>query len=170
MKPETPLSARALENETRLDRTMTYRLHLLHKLSDRVSQIAYVNDAGMSMSEGRCLSAIGSFEPLSVNDLALRANLNKGQASRAAQGLVDQGLVKKDTSGTDARGVVLTLTAKGARKWQRVMQVVARRNSEIFGCLSAAEREQLSNMFDRLIEHARSTSNDAAIDAADDAQ
>lgn len=165
MKPDVTLSTRAIDNDTRLDRTLTYRLHLLHKLSDRVSQLAYLNDAGLSMSEGRCLAAIGSFEPLSVNDLAQQANLNKGQASRAAQGLVDQGLVKKDASGTDARGVVLTLTPKGAKKWERVMQVIARRNDEIFGCLSAAEQGQLSNMFDRMIAHARATSNDATDDA-----
>jgi DNA-binding MarR family transcriptional regulator len=163
MKPEVTLSTRALDNETRLDRTLTYRLHLLHKLSDRVSQFAYVNDAGLSMSEGRCLAAIGSFEPLSVNDLAQQANLNKGQASRAAQGLVDQGLVKKDMSASDARGVVLTLTPKGAKKWQRVMQVIARRNEEIFGCLTAGEQERLSRMFDRMIAHAQVSSDDAAV-------
>jgi DNA-binding IclR family transcriptional regulator len=48
-----------------------------------------------------CLSAVGAFAPLSVNDLAQQANLNKGQASRAAQALVDQGLVRKEASTTD---------------------------------------------------------------------
>ena len=76
-----------------LDRTLTYRLHLLHKLADIESQRAYVAGAGLSMSDGRCLTAVGTFAPLSVNELAKKANLNKGQASRAAQSLVDQGLV-----------------------------------------------------------------------------
>lgn len=151
----------AAASSMQLDRTLTYRLHLLHKLSDRDSQSAYLNDAGLPISEGRCLAAIGSFAPLSVNDLAQRANLNKGQASRAAQALVDQGLVQKEASGTDGRGVVLTLTRKGTQTWQRVMQVIARRNDEIFGCLSAAELEQLSRLFDRMIAHARRGGNDA---------
>ena len=53
-----------------LDRTVTHRLHTLHKLTDRVSQAAYLADAGMPLSEGRCLAAVGAFSPLSVNDLA----------------------------------------------------------------------------------------------------
>ncbi|MGH8809334.1 MAG: MarR family winged helix-turn-helix transcriptional regulator [Noviherbaspirillum sp.] len=163
MSTSTDTTKRAAGSLMQLDRTMTYRLHLLHKLSDRESQRAYLEDAGLPMSEGRCLSAIGSFAPLSINDLAQRANLNKGQASRAAQALVEKALVRKEASETDGRGVVLRLTRKGAQVWERVMQVVARRNEEIFGCLSAAEREQLSDMFDRMIAHAQA-STDGAVD------
>jgi DNA-binding MarR family transcriptional regulator len=138
-----------------LDRTITYRLHTLGKLTDRVSQSAYELDAGIPFSEGRCLAAVGTFSPLSVNDLAFRANLNKGQASRAAQALVDQGLVLKAPSATDGRGVVLTLTAKGQKIWHRLMGVVERRNTEIVSCLSAQEVQQFSKLLDRLVEHAR---------------
>jgi len=138
-----------------LDRTVTHRLHTLYKLTDRVSQAAYLADAGLPLSEGRCLSAVGAFAPLSVNDLAQQANLNKGQASRAAQALVDQGLVRKQASTTDGRGVVLMLTAKGERTWRRVMDVIGRRNAEIVDCLDTSERRQLDRLLDRLVEHAR---------------
>lgn len=140
---------------TPLDRTLTHRLHTLHKLSDRISQAAYLDAAQMPMSEGRCLAAIGAFEPLSINKLAHGANLDKGQASRAAQSLVDQGLVRKGTNGEDARGVVLTLTAKGRTQWQKVMQLIERRNHEIFGGLSEPERAQFGHLLDRLIVQAR---------------
>lgn len=138
-----------------LDRTLTYRLHLLHKLTDVESQRAYVAGAGLSMSDGRCLTAVGSFAPLSVKNLAQKANLNKAQASRAAQSLVDQGMVLKTASPTDGRGVVLTLTPQGTAAWQRAMDVVGQRNKDIFGALSAAEQRQLSDFFDRLIDDAR---------------
>jgi len=138
-----------------LERMFTHRLHTLSKLTDRLTQGAYLNDAGIALSEGRCLSAIGSFTPLSVKDLAFRANLDKGQASRAAQSLVDQGLVRKAASATDGRGVVLTLTPEGEAAWQRLMPVIARRNDEIVACLSASERAQLDRLLDRLVVHAR---------------
>ena len=150
----------------KLDRTLTYRLHLLHKLTDIESQRAYVAGAGLSMSDGRCLTAVGSFAPLSVKDLAQKANLNKAQASRAAQSLVDQGLVLKTASPTDGRGVVLTLTPQGKAAWQRAMDVVGQRNKDIFGALSPAEQRQLSDFFDRLIDDARSGSDLA--EAAED--
>jgi DNA-binding MarR family transcriptional regulator len=139
-----------------LQRTLTYRLHLLHKLSDVASHHAYLLEAKLSMSDGRCLAAVGSFAPLSVNDLAATANLTKGQASRAAQSLVDQKLVVKTNSTSDGRGVVLTLTAKGRVQWHKVMTLIDRRNDEIFGDLSAAEQQQLSDIFDRLLARARS--------------
>lgn len=136
-----------------LDRTLTWRLHRLHKLTDLQSNRAYAEHTGMSISDGRCLAAIGSFAPLSVNDLAAHAHLTKGQASRAAQALVDAGLVSKTMSNADGRGVVLSLTAPGKAAWQRVMQLIAQRNAEIFGCLSSAEQQQLSALFDRLLAH-----------------
>ncbi|MDP3413292.1 MAG: helix-turn-helix domain-containing protein, partial [Polaromonas sp.] len=92
-----------------LDRFLTYRLHLVNKLTDQSSSDAYADEFGLPVGEARCLAAIGNFAPLSVVELAARANLNKGQASRAAQSLVDRGLVCKEASTSDGRGVVLTL-------------------------------------------------------------
>ena len=139
----------------RLERTLTYRLHQLHKLTDADSQSLYPEQTGLSMSDGRCLSTIGSFAPLSIQALAEKANLNKGQASRAAQSLVDQGLVRKADHPGDGRGVLLTLTPAGRQVFQNAMALIAQRNQDIFGCLSAQEQTTLSALFDRLIAHAR---------------
>lgn len=146
---------RATEQAFRLDRSLSYRLHLLHKLTDLDSQHAYPREAGLSLSDGRCLATIGTFEPLSVKDLAQRANLDKGQASRAAQALVDQGLVNKQSDRQDARGVVLTLTEAGRAAFARTMDLIHRRNQAIFGCLDGSEQATLSALLDRLIEQAR---------------
>lgn len=138
-----------------LARSLTYRLHLLHKITDQVSQQRYEEKLGMSLSDGRCLATIGSFGPLSVNELAEHSNLNKSQASRGAQALVDQGLVDKVDHPGDGRGVLLELTPAGRRLWARSMELIDQRNADIFGCLNARERQELSNLFDRLIEHNR---------------
>jgi DNA-binding MarR family transcriptional regulator len=140
---------------TPLERTLTYRLHQLHKLTDADSQSIYPERTGLSMSDGRCLTTIGTFEPLSVKALAEKANLNKGQASRAAQALVERGLVLKADHPGDGRGVVLTLTASGRQVFKKSMAMVTQRNAQIFGCLNDKEQAALSAMFDRLIAHAR---------------
>jgi DNA-binding MarR family transcriptional regulator len=144
-----------------LDRTLTYRLHLANKLSDKASADVYAKELDLPVGQARCLAAIGNFAPLSVVELAGRSNLDKAQASRAAQALVERGLVSKRVSGQDARGVVLSLTARGRRLWTRAMALIAERNSEIFACLSAAERKELGRVLDRLIEHARKQAADA---------
>ena len=153
--PATAKAARVAPKAAPLDRTLTYRLHQLHKLTDADSQSAYPEHTGLSMSDGRCLTTIGTFEPLSVKELAEKANLNKGQASRAAQALVDQGLVIKADHPGDGRGVVLTLTSVGRQVFERAMAMVAQRNDQIFGCLTPQEQATLSTLFDRLIAHAR---------------
>ena len=135
-----------------LDRFLTYRLHSVNKLTDKASSDAYAQEFGLPAGEARCLAAIGNFAPLSVNQLAARANLDKAQASRAAQALVERGLVAKEASAADARGVVLQPTASGRRLWARVMRLIARRNEEIFGCLSVAEQRQLARLLERVLE------------------
>lgn len=139
--------------EVPLNRSFTYRFHHLGKLSDPVSHQAYLQEAGLSLSDGRCLTTIGTFEPMSVKDLARLSNLNKSQASRAAQALVDQGLVVKQGSESDGRGVVLMLSPEGRKRWRAANQLVVRRNREIFGCLSPRELAQLGKLLDRLVAH-----------------
>ena len=135
--------------------SFTHRLHTLGKLTDRVTQAAYLAEAGLPLGEGRCLAAVGAFAPLSVKDLAHRANVDKGQASRAAQTLVDKGLIVKSPSPSDARGVVLGFTPAGQQLWQRLMGVIERRNAEIVSCLSATEQAQFDRLLTRLVAHAR---------------
>ena len=137
----------------KLDQTFTYRLHLLHKVSDHESHKAYVGEVGLSMSEARCLATVGSFEPMSVMDLADKGNLNKGQASRAAQVLVDKGLVAKKDNPNDARGVALSLTPKGRKLWAPTMQLIETRNQQILSCLSPEEQATLIQWLDRLVAH-----------------
>lgn len=138
-----------------LDRTLTHRLHTLSKLTDRITQLAYETEVGVPMHEGRCIAAIGSFSPMSINDLARFANVDKGQASRAAQALVLKGLVCKQVSNADARGVVLTLSEAGRQIWQRTMALIERRNGEILSCLTESEQEHFSCLLDRLVAHAQ---------------
>jgi DNA-binding MarR family transcriptional regulator len=103
---------------------------------------------------------VGAFGPLSVKDLARMANVDKGQASRAAQALVDKGLVVKSPSAADARGVELRFTPAGAALWRRLMAVIERRNREIVACLSASEQAQFDALLTRLVAHARALADE----------
>lgn len=151
----TAMNSREHTDWVPLDRTYTHRIHTLMKLADRITQIAYEQESGIPAHEARCLAAIGNFAPLSVKDLARCANLDKAQASRAAQALVEKGLILKESSPTDGRGVVLNLTAQGAEVWMRTMRLVTRRNQEITACLNVEEAHQLDLILDKLVAHAR---------------
>ena len=145
-----------------LAESFTHRLHTLQKLTDRVTQAAYEEEIGLPLGEARCLSAVGAFSPLSVKDVAHLANVDKGQASRAVQALVDKGLVLKNPDPQDARGVVLSFTPEGERLWHRLMAVVEARNQQIVACLTTNEQAQLDRLLNRLVTHARAVAEGRA--------
>jgi len=138
-----------------LERFFTYRLNTLAKLNDMATHSLYLSEVGLGLSEARTLSSIGSFSQLTVNQLAFEANLDKGQASRAAQSLVDKGLVQKVASPVDGRSVFLALTPKGKTLWRKVMVLVERRNQALTSCLNEAEYRQLLDMFERMLAQAK---------------
>ena len=136
---------------TPLHRSLTYRLHYLHKVSDMATQRMYEQQVGLSLSEGRCLATIGTFAPVSINDLAHAANLNKAQASRAAQQLVSKQLVLKAEDPNDKRGVQLRLSSTGKKYWLQTMQLIQERNQVIFSSLNPEEEQIFSDLLDKLI-------------------
>ena len=113
-----------------LAQSFTHRLHTLQKLTDRVSQAAYEAETGLALGEARCLTAVGAFAPLSVKDLARLANVDKGQASRAAQTLVDKGLVLKNPDPQDARARRVGFTPTGLTWLQAFRDAVAQAEAE----------------------------------------
>ena len=125
-----------------LDRFASYRLHLIAKLSDKTSAAAYMKELDLSLSEGRCLAAIGQYEPLSVQNLARMANLNKANASRASDALAARGIVKKSASQTDGRSL-----------WGQTMRLVHDRNEQIFGCLTQEELAAFDQALDKVVAH-----------------
>ena len=135
------------------ERPLIDRLHQLHKLVDRETQLAFPTATGLGPSDGRCLAVAGAAGPLSVNELARLSQLDKGQASRAAQSLVALGLLRRQAHPHDARSVQLSLTAAGRRTWQRTMRLLAQRDDAAFACLSERDRATLWRLLDRLIEH-----------------
>lgn len=164
--PITVMHSQDPQDWVPLDRTFTHRIHTLMKLADRITQIGYEQESGIPAHEARCLAAVGNFAPLSIKDLARCANLDKAQASRAAQALVEKSLILKASSPTDGRGVVLNLTAEGERVWLKTMRLVTRRNQEITACLNTQEKQQLDSILDKLVLNAQETNCTKAISCA----
>lgn len=137
-----------------LDQFLTYRLHILNKLSERGSSERYQAKLGITLPEARLIAAVGSFGPFSVMELARHANLDKSQASRAADALMRRGLMRRDASEQDGRLVLVSLTPEGRALYRRVMPIARKLNTEFFESLDERERNQLDQALDKLIAHA----------------
>ncbi len=137
-----------------LEQFLTYRLHVLNKLSERGASERYQAKLGITLPEARLIAAVGSFGPFSVMELARHANLDKSQASRAAEALMQRGLMQRDASEEDGRIVLVSLTPEGRALYRRVMPVARKWNTDLFACLDDAERNALHRALDKVIEHA----------------
>lgn len=134
-----------------LEQFLTYRMHLLNKLSERGISERYQAKLEVSLPEARIIASVGSFGPFSIMDLAKHANLDKSQASRAAQVLMKRGLVRRTASRDDARVVLISLTDDGRALYRKVMPIARKWNADLFDCLDEGERAALSRALDKVI-------------------
>ncbi|GAB7525728.1 MarR family winged helix-turn-helix transcriptional regulator [Paraburkholderia sp. 2C] len=137
-----------------LEQFLTYRLHILNKLSERGISDRYLEKLGVTLPEARVIASVGSFGPFSIMDLARHANLDKSQASRAAEALIKQGLVRREASDDDGRVVLVSLTTEGRALYRKVMPIARKWNSDLFDCLDEREKAVLGATLDKVIDAA----------------
>lgn len=137
-----------------LEQFLTYRMHVLNKLSDRGIGERYQTKLGITLPEARVIASVGSFGPFSIMDLAKHANLDKSQASRAAEALTQRGLVGRAPSAEDGRAVVISLTPEGRALFRKVMPIARKWNADLFSCLDEKQAQALGRALDMVIAHA----------------
>lgn len=135
-----------------LEQFLTYRLHVLNKLAERGISERYQEKLGVTLPEARVIASVGSFGPFSIMELARHANLDKSQASRAAEALIRQGLVQREQSAEDGRVVLVSLTTEGRALYRKVMPIARKWNGDLFDCLDDAEKIAFGHALDKIIE------------------
>jgi DNA-binding MarR family transcriptional regulator len=135
-----------------LEQFLTYRLHVLNKLAERGISERYQARLGVTLPEARVIASVGSFGPFSIMELARHANLDKSQASRAAEAMIRQGLVQRQPSADDGRVVLVSLTPEGRALYRKVMPIARKWNDDMFDCLDEREKVAFSNALDKIIE------------------
>ena len=136
---------------------LSYRLHVVANLLSRGAAMRYKREFGVSLWEWRTVALLGgSHTPLSLNDLAAAAGLDKSQMSRVVAGLVARALVLRGADETDGRGVRLRLSRAGEKLYDGLIGAAAERNAAFVDCLGPRERECLEQALQKLGERARS--------------
>ncbi|MCM2492876.1 MarR family transcriptional regulator [Burkholderia glumae] len=138
-----------------LEQFLTHRLHTMNKLTDRALGELYRDKLGITLPEARVINAVGAFGPFSIMELARRTQLDKSQASRAAEALIHQGLLSRAASEEDGRMVVVALTRDGAALNRKIMTLARRWNGDLAERLSDSERAALERALDKLIAYTR---------------
>lgn len=139
----------------KVDQLLTYRIHALNKLTERGVSERYQIKAGVTLPEARVVQAVGTFGPFSIMNLARHANLDKSQASRAADALIQRGLLQRHASPEDGRVVLVSLTSEGLQIFRKLVPLARKWNEELVSTLSETERAALNRALDKVLAHAR---------------
>lgn len=133
-----------------LDQFLTYKMHRLMKQHDKRIAQSYADAAQLGLAESRVLAAVGTAGALSNSELARRADLDKSQASRGADGLVTRGLVRR---GPDRRwrAVKVSLTPEGERVWRVVIDAARAHYERLFEALTDDEMRVYERLLDKLL-------------------
>jgi DNA-binding MarR family transcriptional regulator len=104
--------------------------------------------AGMARMQGRLLRQIGKHSPISQAELARATDTDPALTGRILQGLMEEGLVRRERSDEDRREYVLELTATGRRAKERVDKA----RVDLAARLAAVLDDRDLDDFDRIVK------------------
>jgi len=128
----------------------------------RFGRVAWqaAQECGMTSPErGRLLWAIGD-RSVRAGLVAQHLKLSAGAVTELVEGLVREGLVRRDTDPDDRRAVVLALTAEGRRICDRYELAVSSTIAQVLGRLTPPQRRRVRTVFADL--NAAFSANDPA--------
>ena len=134
---------------------ISFRIHAVANLLSRGAALRYRRECGVSLMEWRSLALLGAHQPLSLNELARHAGLDKSQMSRVVAGLTDRALVLRGLDSADGRGVRLSLTRAGRKLYESLIASANQRNQAFAEALSSDEHAGLEAILARLADRAR---------------
>jgi DNA-binding MarR family transcriptional regulator len=141
---------------TTIRELLSFRLHVVANLLSRGAEMRYRREFGVSLWEWRSVALLGGAAgPLSLNELALAAGIDKSQMSRVVSGLAGRGIVLRRADADDARAVRLTLTPTGRKLYAGLMRAASERNDAFLATLAPREREGLEAALGKLAARAK---------------
>ncbi len=85
---------------------------------------AELQDAGISFSQLKCIGVLSNADaPLSLGALSEALGLSLAAVSRAVDGLVQRGAVKRQEDPSDRRSKLVSVSARGRAIYERVVRV-----------------------------------------------
>ncbi|WP_113701829.1 MarR family winged helix-turn-helix transcriptional regulator [Nonomuraea lactucae] len=132
---------------------LSYRLHSVANSMSRSAALHYRREFDVSLGEWRTIALLGAEAPLTLNQLARRAALDKGQMSRMVTKLVERGVVQRANGA--GRTTQLALTRRGLTLYGGLIAAANERNDAFLTCLTPQEQEVLDSALTKLATLAR---------------
>src|SRR5262245_41186684 len=101
----------------------------------------------------RLLATLQDFGPASQATLGRRSGIHLSDMVAAINELADQKLVERAPDPADRRRNIISLTAAGKRHLRRLGKRLAETQDELLAPLSPRERQRLTDLLSRLLDH-----------------
>ncbi len=101
----------------------------------------------------RVLATLEEFGPASQAGLGRRSGIHVSEMVATINELAEGGLVERAPDPSDRRRNVISLTTAGKRQLRRLDKQLAERQNELLAPLSAEERQRLTDLLSKLLEH-----------------
>jgi DNA-binding MarR family transcriptional regulator len=132
---------------------LPYRLAVATESVGRVFAESFGNAYNLNRPEWRILAVIVEHGTQSPTMVGQRSALDKVKVSRAVQSLVTKGLLRRTRDPDDGRGLLLSLTRKGAATHAGLIPLSARTEATVFEGLNQADRAALSRILKKITTH-----------------
>ena len=114
---------------------------------------AELQDAGISFSQLKCLGLLSNADaPMSLGALSEEIGLSLAAVSRAVDGLVQRGELRRQEDPSDRRSKLVTVSARGRKTYERVVAVRVAGVERFVEGLEPDEREALGAAVGPIVE------------------
>jgi DNA-binding MarR family transcriptional regulator len=109
----------------RLDDYLPYRLSVAANEVSRLVARAYEDRFGITSPQWRILANLAEHGPSTPLEIGRYSVMDKVTVSRAAQGLLQRGLLERRANGADGRSHILAMSAQGVALYDEVAPLAA---------------------------------------------
>ncbi len=135
------------------------RVNTLSKLLTKLGADHARKHFGLTRVEWQTLTLLGTYQPISIKELAELAMLDAAQVSRSVARLQTAELVERGKSSHDSREAQIRLSTQGSSVHEQLSQAAARRNALLFDGFTGEDVQLAFDVLDRLIASAETQLN-----------
>lgn len=133
-------------------RDITYNLHKLVFLLDKISDQLLQENLQMSFSHFRLLMAMHSKDHLSQKDIAEYWDMTEAAVSRQVEMLIERKLIFIEENTENRRQHLLTLTSLGKKQLEKAYTILETKYEEIFAVINQRERKVMVEALHKLLK------------------
>jgi DNA-binding MarR family transcriptional regulator len=150
---------RGTKSATRTDTMDSSIIHLLHRASQRASEIFAIEtrDFDLTARQYAVIATIARHEGLSQTDLVRMTGIDRSTLADVVQRLLRRGIIERERTTRDGRTYAVTLSDSGRELLQAIKPIARRADRHVLSVLSEEESRALVNALNQLIRRSEAS-------------